>query len=373
MTRNPKQDLAAGRIVKFPEGKVSRAPDLSSDVPHGDYLVHARALYGWPEHLAAENVCYDRIARQAGLDDVDATRFDGYISLSRFAHFLELAADASGDELIALRWVAQVDDSALGPFTLCLAYAPTMRAAFEVLTRYLAIHVDAASCNVTDEAGVTTFSWTYSPLIMWRDQLVDRGAGHSIGRMRAMLPGNTPPLKVELMRRRPASVALHCRLFGPHVLFECDRNSFSYGNELLDVPNPNADENLFAALCELNSRLVGERRCASDLILRVKEEILRRLAEDIVALEPIARQLGHSSRSLQRRLAGYNTTFNDLLELTRREAAKRYIEETDFLISEIAYRLGFSTIGNFTRAAKRWFGRTPREYRQSFQSTVKRG
>ncbi|MDJ0932597.1 MAG: hypothetical protein QNJ43_19295 [Breoghania sp.] len=38
------------------------------------------------------------------------------------------------------------------------------------------------------------------------------------------------------------------------------------------------------------------------------------------------------------------------------------------MVSEIAYRLGFFSIGNVTRTAKRWFGRSPRDYRAHLQS-----
>lgn len=365
-------------MVTFPKSQNGLADELISarnnTAPSGsDYLVHARALNGFPAYLAQAGINYDDIARQAELLDVDTERLDTYVRLSHFAHFLELAADATGDELFALRWISHFDETALGPLSLCVAYAPTMRQALEVLARFLTIHVDVASCELSEEAGITTFAWTYTPLVLQQDQLADRGAGLCIGRMRAMLPGNTAPLRVELARSQPRSTALHRSLFGANVHFECDRNSFSYRNEYLDLSNPKGDPNLFLALTELNARLVGERRRQSDLVMRVREEILRRMADEAIALEPIARQLGHSSRSLQRKLAGYNTTFNSLLELTRREAAKRYMEETDLLISEIAYRLGFSTIGNFTRAAKRWFGCTPREYRQGLQSMAKRG
>lgn len=362
-------DLLAGLLRSVP----ATLPEDEASSDCGGYLIQARAFYGWPEHLASVHLNFRDIARQAGIDNVDMARLDSYVNLVDFSHFLELAADAAGDELLALRWAASVNDLALGPYLLCLAYAPTLRVALNAIVQFLSIHHDGATCSLREEGGAATLAWTYSPVLLRQDQLIDRGAALCIGRMRALLPAHNPPQRVELQRRRPASVSLHHGLLGPNVRFGCERNAFTYGADLLDVPNPNSDPNLFSALCELNARLLGERRCQRDLVLRVKEEMLRRLADGDVALESIARELGHSSRGLQRRLAAHGTTFNQLLEITRREAARQYIEETDFLISEIAYRLGFSTIGNFTRAAKRWFGCTPREYRQGLHSRRKRG
>lgn len=344
------------------------APAVMRD---GDYLIYAGALHGWVDYLAERRIDFGALARRAGVDHVDPMRFDGYVSLNRYSHFLELAAEACGDELVTLRWIDSMNEMALGPILLCLSYAPTLRAAMDVLLRFQVAHVDAATREIHERDGITTLSWSYSPIVVRREQLIDRGAALFIGRLRAMLPPDAAPVTVELVRRKPTSAALHHKLLGPDVIFDAERNAFSCPTHLLDVRNPMADANLFAALFALNERLVGERCGRSDLVSRVKEEILRRLTQETLALEPIARHLGYSSRGLQRRLADCDTTFHKLLEQTRRETARRYIEETDFRISEISYRLGFSTIGNFTRAAKRWFGCSPREYRQGLQNASK--
>ncbi|MEP1933647.1 MAG: helix-turn-helix domain-containing protein, partial [Roseibium sp.] len=48
----------------------------------------------------------------------------------------------------------------------------------------------------------------------------------------------------------------------------------------------------------------------------------------------------------------------------RRDLASELLRNTGAPISEIAYRVGFSATGNFTRAAKRWFGLPPKQWRQ---------
>ena len=67
---------------------------------------------------------------------------------------------------------------------------------------------------------------------------------------------------------------------------------------------------------------------------------------------------------MQRRLAEEGTSFGDILQNTRRELAKSYLQESQLSINEIAYLLGFSEHANFSRACKRWFGRAPSEYRR---------
>ena len=71
-----------------------------------------------------------------------------------------------------------------------------------------------------------------------------------------------------------------------------------------------------------------------------------------------------SQRSLQRRLGEQSMPFTRLLETTRRELSREYMRDPQRSIGEIAYLLGFAEPGNFSRAFKRWYGKTPSEYRQ---------
>jgi AraC-like DNA-binding protein len=77
-----------------------------------------------------------------------------------------------------------------------------------------------------------------------------------------------------------------------------------------------------------------------------------------------------SLRSLQRKLLEEGTSYARLLEETRRDMAKNYIENSILSINEIAYLLGFSEPANFTRAFRRWYDVTPSSYRGTIQKTA---
>jgi len=79
----------------------------------------------------------------------------------------------------------------------------------------------------------------------------------------------------------------------------------------------------------------------------------------------VARALNVSLRTLQRRLADEDTTWSELLDQARRELALRFIGERRMSVKEATYVLGFSEPANFTRAFRRWTGRSPTEYRQA--------
>lgn len=79
--------------------------------------------------------------------------------------------------------------------------------------------------------------------------------------------------------------------------------------------------------------------------------------------EQVASSVGMSLRSLQRKLQLHGTTYKDLLDNLRRKLALEYLQQSHLSITEISYLVGFSNVGNFNRAFKRWTGTTPSKYR----------
>jgi AraC-like DNA-binding protein len=82
-------------------------------------------------------------------------------------------------------------------------------------------------------------------------------------------------------------------------------------------------------------------------------------------LEEVAKRLGMSTRTLKRRLADQGTTFSHVLDELRRQRALLLLANRELSINEIAGRLGYTEAANFTRAFRRWTGRTPAAYRNS--------
>src|SRR3546814_16217882 len=72
-----------------------------------------------------------------------------------------------------------------------------------------------------------------------------------------------------------------------------------------------------------------------------------------------SKSLHMTERTLLRRLKEEGTTFSDVLDRVRLQLAFQYLKRSDLVIRDIAYMLGFSDEGTFSRAFKRWTGRRP--------------
>jgi AraC-like DNA-binding protein len=61
-----------------------------------------------------------------------------------------------------------------------------------------------------------------------------------------------------------------------------------------------------------------------------------------------------STRTLQRRLAEHETSFQQLLDDVRHGLLRRHTASKQLSPGEIAYLLGYSSTRSFVRASKRW-------------------
>ena len=119
-------------------------------------------------------------------------------------------------------------------------------------------------------------------------------------------------------------------------------------------------------LARINDQVVVDYLARFDrdsIAMQVRSKIIHQLPDGIPSQEAIADTLHVSLRSLQRRLKEEDTSFRDLLEETRQQLARQYLRDGRRSIGEITYLLGFTEPSNFTRAFKRWTGKSPAQYR----------
>jgi len=97
----------------------------------------------------------------------------------------------------------------------------------------------------------------------------------------------------------------------------------------------------------------------------VRRALELRIGRGGTGIQQVARHLAVSPRTLQRRLASEGSSYQDVLEAWRKDAAQRHLSESNLAVSEVAFLLDYSEPAPFHRAFKRWFGVTPQAFRQA--------
>jgi len=177
------------------------------------------------------------------------------------------------------------------------------------------------------------------------------------------------PSRVTMRRPEPADPAPFRAHFRAPIQFAGNEDSVCFDKSDAREALPTAN----AEVARANEKVVQDylaRFDRSSVAMQVRARLTEQLSSGDTTQDTVADSLHMSLRSLQRRLKHEGTSYKELLEETRRELAAHYMAESHRSINEITYLLGFSEPSNFSRAFRRWTGKSPSSYRGESPGSV---
>jgi AraC-like DNA-binding protein len=161
----------------------------------------------------------------------------------------------------------------------------------------------------------------------------------------------------------PALLEDYAALFGCEVLFDQPASGIRVREALLDMPSPQANEQILQTLLEHATALLADLDKNQTVANQVKNILRLMLKQQAPSSQIIAEKLGMSSRTLQRKLGEEGTHYQDVLNELRLELALYFLKNTALSLDSIAYELGYAEARSFYRSFKQWTGRTAGSYR----------
>lgn len=308
-------------------------------------------------------VCRDLDVPLEGSADLIRRGDSGDVPLESFVAFLEMTAGRF--EGGPLGWIAgeRFDFQRLGKVGRAILSSNTLIGALQRFADYFALVQDAAQFDI--RMAEDTVSVCYRILLpeIWPrqhdalftlsivGQLLRRARGFDWSAVRIALECDDPRLSAQV--RQHTGVA--CTDKG-------DTNAIRFPASALDLPMTTRGEVIAPDYKEMNRDLARKRRAMS-VELRVETEVYRLLGGDLPDQTRIAASLGMSPRTLRRRLAEANRSFQDIVHSCRmRQAAHDFRCRRHGSIANTALRLGYSEHSALTRAFRRWSGVSPNAY-----------
>ena len=309
------------------------------------------------------------ILAAAGLDRKTVERSDKVITFAQFDTLLATAIAQTGRSDLGFdlgKKIKLEDHQTLGTV---LRHCETIDALLRVLARF--------SCLVSP-----SFSYHYRRLathgeLLWRPtaymstatlQALEELFAVSVHvELRAMLGANHAPFDVYLSMQRPPHYRRYDELlptrfhFGTQSMPEI---KFVFGVELLDMRLQTAahetDELLKNTLVAQQRKLRTTNRWSEWVMM-----ILREAEGCQPTREELAGLLNVSRATLNRRLAAEGNTLRELANAIRYQRACELLKDRSQSISQIAYRLGYTDLANFSHAFRAAGGVSPSAYRDS--------
>ncbi|MGA7779618.1 MAG: AraC family transcriptional regulator [Paraburkholderia sp.] len=304
------------------------------------------------------------LAQHFGIDTAALANPESRVPASACCRLLELTAEMASCPTFALQMAETRHKFGTGVVNILLAHKRTLRevllAAAEyrhLLNEALAVYVEDAGATVTIREELVVEPGTPTK------QAIELAIGVLARHSSALLGGYWKPHTVHFTHSGPADLTFHRRFFGCRLEFGSDFNGFVCAAADLDYPNPAADPELVRYAESLVAPL--NEAGADSTALEVRKTIYLLLPLERGSVEPVARHLRLSVRTMQRQLEASGTSFSELVEEVRRELAVRYLSNPRYPIGRVAALLGYSQQGSFTNWFTLRFGLTPRDWRSS--------
>lgn len=170
------------------------------------------------------------------------------------------------------------------------------------------------------------------------------------------------PRRLEFIRRR-ANEAMLRRHFRCELRFDAPHDVLVFDEAALALPMVRRNAQLLAVLVPGLDRALAQDDHARTLADDVRMALSETICGNRPTIAKVARSLGMSPRTMQRRLGELGTTYQDVLDDVRRQSARRLLGDTDLGTGEVAFLLGFEEVNSFVRAFHTWEGITPARWR----------
>lgn len=276
-----------------------------------------------------------------------------------FAKALELIADPA----FALRSAECWHPSNLGALGFAWLSSATLQEGLDRLVRYSQVLGQKASLQcIKTPKSTRLIHLNHRTDSAITDTITDFSLALIVDMCRKNAGVGFHPNKVSLCRSKPLDATPYTNYFGCEVVFDAKENSFEIDRKTADAPLPTSNLELAATLDSILSKQLASLD-KINTVARCKHYFLMELTSGEPTEQALAKALGMSLRSLQRKLADDGTSYSRLFDEVRHELAQSYLSRSHRSVNEITFLLGFSEQSAFTRAFKRWHGKSPSDYR----------
>jgi AraC-like DNA-binding protein len=288
------------------------------------------------------------------------------LSFARMSSLVARAIELSGEPALGavIGWNASV--SKFGALGFAALTAPKLRDAIGVGVRFIPLITSICRLELQVQGATATIELEeqhpFGPL----REFIACTVLIALARLGEALSGRPLPGAIEFAFPEPDYFARFPPDEITKVLFDQPHHRLVFDAALLDMPVITADPAGYRTALDLCERQLVEHEPGALLVQRVNRAIFAAEGGIRTSVQ-VARSLGMAERTFKRKLAEQGTSYSELLDRQRQTRALELLR-TESSIEEVAERLGYSDPANFTRAFRRWTGKSPRAVRKAARS-----
>jgi AraC-like DNA-binding protein len=289
---------------------------------------------------------------------------DNTISFVTMSQLLALCAERTRCEHFGLLLGERSRATDLGLIGHLALSSPDVGTALRNLILHLHLHDRGAVPTLTVRGEVAVLGYAiYQPGVVRAGQIYDGAMAVTFNVMASLCGPQWRPTEVLLSRAPPVDPTPYRRIFRAPLRFDADQTALAFATSWLEHRLPGANARLRRILQAQVDAI--EAQGNGDVVGQLRRVLRTLLVSGSGSEDQVAQLFAMHRRTLNRRLKARDTTFRALVEETRFDIARHYLEVTRLPIAEIATVLDYAGSSAFTRAFRRWSGTTPAAWRAS--------
>ena len=316
------------------------------------------------KYLESVGITPEPLYKQAGIKPELLLNPNARISISCVDALWEQAASVIEDPCFAIDMAEFWHPSHMGALGYAWLASSTLRRAFNRAVRYIHVVTEDLNLEVADTPAGLKVSVDLEDSIFTLPQHHDLVLTILMHMCRFNFGDELIATQINLAHPEPECSKKITEYFRTDVQFDAEQTCLTIARADADLVLASGNRQIVLMHDEMLMKYLVEIK-KGDIVQQVQSIILDNLPDGQVTDRLVASELNLSERSMQRRLKEHKTTFRFLLDGVREMVAKQYIENPMNRMSDIAFLLGFSEQSAFSRAFKKWTGKSPVEYRNT--------
>jgi len=334
-------------------------------------LVRSESLRGFVPLFTQLGGDIEPFLAKHGLHLEQISEEGGLLPYRTFVSMLEDAARLLAAPDFGLRLGLVQDFSVLGPIALAAQDAKNLGEAAQRVSTYLHVYTPALGLGVTPMPGGRDVLMHLEILLNPKPpcaQAVELSLGLASQVLSMLSGGRSKPLEVWLPHAQSHRSSFLNAAFPVMPKFDQTLAGFVLPIEDLNLPILRDDSEVGRIAFEyLQSQFVAKELKLSQKVRAIMPALM--LVEQCTN-EKVADVLGMQVRQLHRKLEKEGVTYLQVKDDFLQGLAEKYLQQPSLKFRQIASMLGYAEQSGFTRSCQRWFGCSPRAYRQNFKKTI---